>query len=108
MTALLSPLGVAASGVADDTLIAAYMLDPSRSKYELNDLARELAGIEGGGPPHAGWSETAWQAAEVAALTAQVGPILRRRIDEKGLDSIYREIELPLAPLLYRMERAGI
>ena len=107
-TALLAPFGIEASGVSEDTLIAAYILDPSRSKYELNDLARELIGIEGGGPPHAGWSETAWQAAEVADLTAQVAPILRKRIDEKDLDNIYREIEIPLAPLLYRMERAGI
>ncbi len=107
-TALLAPFGIDISGVSDDTLIAAYVLDPSRSKYELNDLARELVGIEGGGPPHAGWSETAWQAAEVADLTAQVAPILHKRIDEQDLDNIYREIELPLAPLLYRMERAGI
>jgi DNA polymerase-1 len=107
-TALMAPLGIQISGVSDDTLIAAYVLDPSRSKYELTDLARELVGIEGGGPPHAGWSESAWQTAEVADLTAQVAPILRKRIDEKDLANIYREIELPLAPLLYRMERAGI
>src|SRR5207302_3883838 len=92
----------------DDTLIAAYVIDPSRSKYELNDLARELVGIEGGGPAYDGWNEAAWQTAEVADLTAQVAPALRERIDEKDLDSIYSEIELPLAPLLYRMEHAGI
>jgi DNA polymerase-1 len=107
-TALLAPLNIEVTGVNDDTLIAAYVLDPSRSKYELNDLARELVGIEGGGPPHDGWSEIGWQTAEVADLTAQVAHVLHKRISEKGLDSIYREIELPLAPLLYRMERAGI
>jgi DNA polymerase-1 len=107
-TALLAPLGIEITGVSDDTLIAAYVLDPSRSKYELTDLARELTGVEGGGPPHAGWSEMAWQTAEVADLTAQVAPILRKRIDEKDLGNIYRDIELPLAPLLYRMERAGL
>src|SRR5215831_4608212 len=107
-TALLSPLGVEPGGVSDDTLIAAYVLDPSRSKYELSDLARELIGLEGGGPPHAGWSESGWQAAEVADLTGQVAPALRQRIEENNLENIYREIELPLAPLLYRMERAGI
>jgi DNA polymerase-1 len=107
-TALLAPLNVEVAGVNDDTLIAAYVLDPSRSKYELNDLARELVGVEGGGPPHEGWSEIGWQTAEVADLTAQVAPVLHERINEKDLDSIYREIELPLAPLLYRMERAGI
>ena len=107
-TALLTPLGVELAGVTDDTLIAAYVLDPTRSKYELTDLARETVGAEGGGPPYEGWSETGWQTAEVADLTAQVARVLRQRIDEKDLGSIYREIELPLAPMLYRMEQAGI
>jgi DNA polymerase-1 len=107
-TALLSPLGVELAGVTDDTLIAAYVIDPTRSKYELVDLARETVGAEGGGPAYDGWSESGWQTAEVADLTAQVAPVLRQRIDEKDLANIYREIELPLAPMLYRMERAGI
>src|SRR5262249_51953506 len=68
-TALLAPLEVELAGVGDDTLLAAYVLDPTRSKYELNDLAREAAQVEGGGPPFAGWSETAWQTAEAADLT---------------------------------------
>ncbi len=96
------------AGVADDTLIAAYVLDPTRSKYELADLASEAAGVEGNTPPADGWSEDAWRAAEVADLTAQVAPILHQRINEKNLNDIYSEIELPLAPLLYRIERAGI
>src|SRR5712691_853583 len=107
--ALLTPLDAELAGVADDTLIAAYILDPTRSKYELSDLAREAAGAEGGGgPPYDGWDEPAWQAAESADWTAQVARELRKRIDEKDLGSIYREIELPLAPLLYRIERAGM
>ena len=107
-TALLTPLGIELGGLADDTLIAAYLLDPTRSKYELRDLAHETANLESGGPPYEGWNEAGWQAAEVADLTAQVAPILRARIDEKDVSNIYRDIELPLAPLLYRMERAGI
>jgi DNA polymerase-1 len=107
-TSLVAPFGVELAGVEDDTLIAAYVLDPTRSKYELNDLAREAVGVEGGGPPFEGFSEESWRAAEVADLTAQTAPALRKRIDEKDLTSIYHDIELPLAPLLYRMERAGI
>ncbi|HEX6190307.1 MAG TPA: DNA polymerase I [Pyrinomonadaceae bacterium] len=107
-TALLTPLGIELAAVADDTLLAAYMIDPTRSKYDLVDLARDAVGIEGGGPPHDGWSESGWQAVEVADLTAQVAAVLRQRIDEKDLGSIYRDVELPLAPLLYRMERAGM
>jgi DNA polymerase-1 len=107
-TALLAPLEIELAGVADDTLLAAYVLDPTRSKYELADLARESVGIESGGPPYEGWSESAWRAVEVADLSGQVARVLRRRIDEKDLGKIYREIELPLAPMLYRIERAGI
>ncbi len=107
-TALLAPLGIEIAGVTDDTLLAAYVLDPTRSRYELVDLARDAVGMEGGGPPHDGWSESGWQAAEAADLTAQVAAALRGRIDEKDLGSIYRDVELPLAPLLYRMERAGM
>jgi DNA polymerase-1 len=107
-TALLTPLGVELAGVADDTLLAAYLIDPTRSRYDLVELARDAVGIEGGGPPHDGWSESGWQAVEVADLTAQVATVLRQRIDEKDLGSIYRDVELPLAPLLYRMERAGM
>ncbi len=107
-TALLEPLGIELAGVADDTLLAAYVLDPTRSKYDLADLARETVGAESGGPPYEGWSESAWRGVEVADLTAQVAKVLRQRIDEKELGKIYREIELPLAPMLYRMERAGI
>jgi len=106
--ALLEPLGVELAGVTDDTLIAAYILDPTRSKYELGDLSRDAVGAESGGPPYDGWNETAWQAVEAADWTAQVAKELRKRIDEKDLGSIYREIELPLAPLLYRIERAGM
>lgn len=107
-TALLEPLGIELAGVSDDTLIGAYVLDPSRSKYELSDLAHETANLDTVGAPYEGWNETAWQTAEIADLTAQVASVLRQRIDEKDLGSIYRDIELPLAPLLYRMEQAGI
>jgi DNA polymerase-1 len=107
-TALLAPLGIELAGVADDTLLAAYVLDPTRSKYDLADLARETVGAESGAPPYEGWSESAWRGVEVADLTAQVARVLRQRIDQKDLGKIYREIELPLAPMLYRMERAGI
>jgi DNA polymerase-1 len=107
-TALLAPLGIELAGVADDTLLAAYVLDPTRSKYELADLSRETVGMESGGPPYEGWSESAWRAVEVADLSGQVAGVLRQRIDEKDLGKIYREIELPLAPMLYRIERAGI
>ena len=107
-SSLLAPFDIQLEGVADDTLLAAYVLDPSRSKYELADLAREAINVDTVGPPAGGWSENAWQTTETADLTARVAPVLHQRINEKDLGMIYRDIELPLAPLLYRIERAGI
>src|SRR5678810_1445364 len=95
-------------GVKDDTYLAAYLLDPNRSKYELNDLAREALNIDNSNAPAANWPDTAWQTAVAADLTAQTAHVLRTRILEKNLETIYSEVELPLAPLLYQMERAGL
>ena len=105
---LLAPFDVTLEGVKDDTFLAAYLLDPARSKYELTDLAREALGVENGHTPPANWSESAWQTVTAADLTAQTARVLHERILEKKLETIYSEIELPLAPLLYRMERAGL
>jgi len=105
---LLDRFNITLEGVKDDTFLAAYLLDPNRSKYELSDLAREALGIDNGNAPTVDWTENAWQTATAADLTAQVSRVLRNRILDKNLETIYSEIELPLAPLLYRMERAGL
>ncbi|HEX8649369.1 MAG TPA: DNA polymerase I [Pyrinomonadaceae bacterium] len=106
--ALLEPLGIELEGVTDDTLLAAYLLDPIRSKYELTDLAREAVGAEDAIDAPEGWTEKQWSAARAADLTAQTAHVLHGRLLEQGLETIYMEIELPLAPLLHRMERAGL
>jgi DNA polymerase I len=105
---LLAPLNISLEGVKDDTFLAAYLLDPSRSKYDLNDLAKDSLGIEGPGAMPTGWTDLTWQTAAAADLTAQTAHVLHERILEKKLETIYSEVELPLAPLLYRMERAGL
>jgi DNA polymerase-1 len=107
--ALFAPLGLEVEGVADDTLLAAYLLDPIRSRYDLADLAREAINAAGWSePPDDTWTEAQWRAAETADFTMQVSDVLHGRILEQGLEAIYNEIELPLAPLLYRMEHAGL
>ena len=105
---LLAAIGIELEGVKDDTLLAAYLLDPIRTKYELTDLAREALGGEGTGAPAEGWAESQWRAAEAADLTAQTAHVLHGRLLEQGLEVIYNDFEMPLAPLLYRMERAGM
>jgi DNA polymerase-1 len=108
--ALFATVGVEVEGVTDDTLLAAYLLDPVRSRYDLGDLAREALNVEEGWSesPAEGWTAEHWRTAEAADLTAQVADVLHGRVLEQGLESIYNEIELPIAALLYRIERAGL
>ena len=105
---LLARLDITLEGVKDDTFLAAYLIDPNRSKYELSDLAREAVDIERFDKPANGWSDAQWETASAADLTARTAKVLRQRILEKKLETIYSEMELPLAPLLFRMERAGL
>ena len=105
---LLARLDISLEGVKDDTLLAAYLLDPNRSKYELHDLAREAVNVERVDKPSNGWSDMQWETAANADLTARTAKVLHQRILEKKLETIYSEMELPLAPLLYRMEQAGL
>jgi DNA polymerase-1 len=105
---LLAKNDITLEGVKDDTLLAAYLLDPNRSKYELSDLAREAVGVERITQPAKGWSDSQWETATAADLTARTAKILHQRILEKKLETIYSEMELPLAPLLFRMERTGL
>jgi DNA polymerase-1 len=107
-TGLLARFDITLEGVKDDTFLAAYLLDPNRSKYELSDLAREALGTENDANPPGNWNATAWDTAKAADLTLQTAKVLHERILEKKLETIYSEVELPLAPLLYQMEKAGL
>ena len=105
---LLGLLNIPLEGVKDDTFLAAYLLDPNRSKYDLSDLAREATGVEVVEKPSNGWSDSQWQTAAAADLTSRTAKVLRQRILDKKLETIYSEMELPLAPLLFKMERVGL
>jgi len=107
-TGLLARFDINLEGVKDDTFLAAYLLDPNRSKYELIDLAREAIGFEDGSAPPSNWTASAWETATAADLTSQTAKVLHSRILDKKLETIYSEVELPLAPLLYRMEKVGL
>jgi len=90
---------------ADDTMIAAYLLDPGRSGYELDELAREQ-GIELE-PAPAAEEETA-ALVRHAETTRRLAPLLRERLRELELESLYRDVELPLTVVLAAMEEAGV
>jgi DNA polymerase-1 len=90
---------------ADDTLLMAYLIEPARSDYEVDDLAAEY-GVELQPEPAAD-EDTAALVRHAAAALRLTEP-LSARIVERGLEQLYREIELPLTAVLTAMEDAGV
>jgi DNA polymerase I len=103
--ALPRELSRAGVDVADDTLLMAYLIEPARSDYELEDLAAEY-GIELQ-PEPATDEDTAALVRHAAAALRLTGP-LSARIIERGLEPLYRDVELPLTGVLTAMEDAGV
>ncbi len=103
--ALPTALVECAGPAAEDTLIAAYLLDPSRSGYELDELAHEQ-GIELE-PSPAAEEETA-ALVRHAEVAGRLAPLFAERLHALELDSLYRDVELPLTVVLAEMEETGI
>jgi DNA polymerase-1 len=91
--------------VVDDTLLMAYLIDPGRSSYLLDDLAAEY-GVELVPTPAA--DEETSALVRRAAATLRLDPQLRARIAERGIDPLYRTVELPLSAVLAAMEDVGV
>ena len=89
----------------DDTMILAYLIEPGRAEYELDDLAAEY-GVELLPVPEAE-EETAALVRHAAATLRLRDPLLER-VRERGAEPLYREIELPLTEVLAAMEAAGV
>ncbi|MGB6192305.1 MAG: DNA polymerase I, partial [Terracidiphilus sp.] len=93
---VLHGLGVEMHGAIDDSMLLSYGLNPTHATQALDDVVAR----SGQTPP----STLAAAAAAVEALT----PRLREDAEDSGVASVYTKIDLPLAPVLYRMEQAGV
>jgi len=90
---------------SDDTLLAAYLIEPGRAEYALDDLSAEY-GLELV-PEPAAEEETAALVRRAEAPRRLIEPMLDR-VRERGSERLYREIELPLTAVLAAMEDAGV
>lgn len=88
-----------------DMTIAAYLLDPTRVTYPLSYLA-EAFGIPQIYPDEAG--DDSGACAESAGFLLKALPAAEKKLEERGLTKLFRDIEQPLVPVLAAMERAGI
>ncbi|MCJ7822902.1 MAG: DNA polymerase, partial [Armatimonadetes bacterium] len=109
---LLSRHGIALRGMSFDTMLAAYLVNPVRRSNELSavvfeHLAHEptgqlslLEGAEAAPDPD--------RVALAAQHTAALKPVLEERLREMELDGIFRDLDMPLIPVLVDMERVGV
>ncbi|MGZ4119218.1 MAG: DNA polymerase I [Actinomycetota bacterium] len=114
----LARAGITLAGLAFDTQIAAYLLDPAPGKYELADLStrylnRDLPVVSAaaeGGQLALGVEETT--AAEVAsAHAAALLPLadrLEQDLDRMGMTELFRTVEMPLVDVLVDLELTGV
>jgi DNA polymerase-1 len=90
---------------ADDTMILAYLIEPARSEYLLDDLAAEYA-VEAVAEPEA--EEETARLVRHAAVTLRLRDPLLQRVRERGAEPLYRDVEMPLVGVLAQMEAAGV
>jgi len=89
----------------DDTMLLAYLIEPGRSGYDLDDLAAEYA-VEAKPEPDA--EEETDRLVRHAAVTLRLRDPLLERVRERGSERLYRDVEMPLVGVLRAMEDAGI
>ena len=99
-TTAVSEEAAPAAVLEHDTMIAAYLIDPARRGYPLEELTTE-AGI-------AASVEGADGIAERAVVTRVLAERQRARLEEDGLTGLFHDVELPLVDVLVEMERAGV
>ncbi len=113
--------GIELSNISFDTMLASYILNPSARGHNLSDLAMEYLGhkmipiqdLIGKGKNQITMDEVDVEraseyACEDADITLQLKSDLEPELHKYELESVFREIELPLIPVLAEMEMTGV
>jgi DNA polymerase-1 len=93
---VLCGLDVELRGSVDDTMLLSYGLNPTHTTQTLADVAAR----------HSQSAPSSLPAA--AAATQALAASLRTEAEQCGVTRVYEDIDLPLAPVLYRMEKKGV
>ncbi len=92
--------GAALEGIFFDTMIAAYVVNPSKSGYSLEDIAWDYLGKS--------FKAESLNPAQRLALIQELRPKLEKEIEDKSLANLFSRIEMPLVEILGEMEAEGI
>lgn len=93
-------LGIDISNVIFDIKIAAYLIDSSKTEYEILTLVREYLGVDVKG-------EGIKQRVEENSILPKLYEVLRAKIKEYDMDKLLYDIEMPLSKVLAAMEQRG-
>jgi DNA polymerase I len=93
----MDSLGISLAGVRHDPMLYSYLLDPTYSSHQLADVALRRFNLK-----------LTEELAESADIAGRLASALRSEVEQAELDQLYEEIDLPLVPVLARMEQAGV
>jgi len=118
---VLARHGVELQGLSFDTMVASYLVNPGRRSHGLDVLSLEHLGhrnipiseLIGTGKNQISFAEVpipqaAEYAAEDADMTLRLKGFFEPLLKTENLDDLFRELELPLVPVLAGMEREGV
>ncbi|MBC7991295.1 MAG: DNA polymerase I, partial [Luteimonas sp.] len=114
--------GITVAGYADDTMLESFVLNSGSSRHDMDSLAKRHLGydtikyedVAGKGSKAIAFSQVALDdatryAAEDADITLRLHRVLAPKLAaEPRLEGVYRDIEMPLVPVLERIEANGV
>ncbi len=125
-THVLANHGISLRGIVFDTMLASYVLDATATRHNMDDMAALYLGVKtttfeeiaGKGVKQLSFNQipigddenpgAAHYAAEDADITQRLHDVLSEKLAvEPALEKVFRDIEMPLAPLLQKMEHHG-
>ena len=100
-----------------DTLIGAYLVNPLKNDYQIEDIAKEYLDLrlEKKGDifgkdslKNSDEKKLSEYAGRVAEVIYRVFPLINKKLQKLGMDKLYTDIEMPLSYILFAMEKEGI
>src|SRR5260221_10700420 len=89
--------GVELAGVRDEPMLYSYLINPTYTNHSLAEIAVRSFNLK-----------LSNSVAEAADVTGRIAPVLRKEVESAGQLPLYEQIDLPLVPVLARMEKAGV
>jgi DNA polymerase-1 len=93
----LRRIGCDIAGAEHDIMLYSYLINPTYTSHGLNEIALRHLNMK-----------LAGSLAEAADITFRLSSMLRIEVEQGGLLDVYHQIDLPLSPVLARMEEAGV